>query len=117
MVLKEDISDYHRNKDFSHVNSIPNVLERMEGDDFLEEVEEVVSSRCVREVCNGGGARPWDDRDKEDTNKDSASDTVKHKENSENAMQWIRYAKKQKFGRLTLQGKHQATWSDSARRP
>ena len=58
MILKEHISNHHRNKDFSYVNSISNVLERMEGDDFLEEVEEVISSRSVREVCNGGGARP-----------------------------------------------------------
>jgi hypothetical protein len=58
MVLKKYISNHHSNTNLTYVNSVSNVLERMEGNDFLEEVEEVISSRRMREVCDGGGARP-----------------------------------------------------------
>jgi hypothetical protein len=59
------------------------LLDWVEGDDFLEEIERVVAEGSVGEVGNLSRAGPGDDRNEQDTEDDGALDTVQHQHNSQ----------------------------------
>ena len=58
----------------------------MESDNLLEEIEQVVAGRRVREICNSGGTGPGNDRSEENTNEESTLDPVYHQQNCENSI-------------------------------
>lgn len=55
----------------------------MERDHLFEEVEQVVTRRSVREVCDGRRTGPGDDADQEDTDEDRTLDTIQHQHHCE----------------------------------
>lgn len=77
---------YQINADVStHIERVPDTLQRAERDDLLEEVEEVVAGRRVWEEGDGRGARPRDDGDEDDAEQDRAADAVEHQEDCQDA--------------------------------
>ena len=64
----------------AHLERVPDVLERPERDDLLEEVESSITRRGVREVRNSRGSGPRDDTCEENTDQNGTLDTIEHEE-------------------------------------
>ena len=60
------------------------LLNRVESDDFLEEIERVVAEGRLREVGDLSVARPRDDRNEQDAENDGALDSVQHEHDGQN---------------------------------
>ena len=64
----------------THINRTSDALQRSKRDHLLEEVEQIVSCRCMREIRDGRVSRPRDDRNEKYTDEKRASDAVEHQE-------------------------------------
>ena len=62
------------------------MLQRVESDDLLEEGKQVVTGRCVREVCHSGGTGPGYNGSNENTDEEGTLDPVDHQQNCENSI-------------------------------
>lgn len=66
----------------THVDSIPNMLDLLPRYNLLEVIKHCIPGVCMREVCDGGWARPADDGGEEDADKDGAADAIHHHKDS-----------------------------------
>ena len=64
----------------THINSIPNQLQRPERHNLFEEIERVVPCVRMRERGNSRRAWPRDDGGQEDADEDGTFDAVEHQE-------------------------------------
>jgi hypothetical protein len=70
----------------TYINSIANVLQRVESDNFLEEGKQVIAGRGVREVCHSGGTGPGNNGSGKNTDEESTPDPVNHQQHCENSI-------------------------------
>ena len=81
-----------RSRVSTHVNRIPNQLQRPECNNLFEEIKGSITSICVREVGDRGRARPGDDGSQEDANENGTPHAIQHQEHREHPSRPHRYS-------------------------